>query len=278
MEVGTMLIIGDIGINHNGSIGTAIKLMQAAKDAGFDVVKFQKRNPDVCVPEEQKQIIKNTIFGRMSYIDYKHRIEFGQKEYNMIDNESRRIGIKWTASVWDIDSLKFIMKYDVPFIKIPSACITDLDLLREVAKTNQKVIISTGMSTQEEIDIAVLILQEKELGILQCNSSYPSLPEEADMRYITTLKTMYPQHTIGYSGHGKTCIESIVAASLGAEIIEHHITLDKNMQGSDHNSSLDEREMRTLVNMLSIVDDILGSDQKIVYGSELEAKNKLRRI
>lgn len=273
-----MLVIGDCGINHNGNIGTAIRIMQLAKDCNFNVVKFQKRNPDICVPEEQKHIIKDTIFGKMPYIEYKHRIEFGQKEYNMINNEAKRIGIQWTASVWDIDSLNFLLNYDVPFIKVPSACITDIELLNKIAATGKPSIMSTGMSTQEEIDNAVKILGINSLGILQCNSSYPSNPREADIRYIQTLKKMYPYHTIGYSSHGKTYAESIIAASAGAEIIEHHITLDKNMEGTDQKASLNRKEMTSLTSMLVMIEEVLGSNEKIVYPSEEEAKKKLRRI
>ena len=271
------MFIADIGINHNGDLEIAKNLIKIAEECGVDVVKFQKRNPDICVPEAEKDIVKDTVFGRMKYIDYKYRMEFGKCEYDEIARYCRERGIAWTASVWDNDSLDFICNYDVPFIKVPSACITDTLLLTRLSHLDKKVIISTGMSTEDEISRAVNILDKGRLGILHCNSSYPSEPGELDLNYIATLKTRYPQHRIGYSGHEEGFIPTIIAKAIGAEIIERHITLDKNMKGSDQKASLDPVELKELVRYLKLVPEILGQNKKTVYRSELEVMKKLRR-
>ena len=271
------MFIADIGINHNGDLGIAKKLIRVAKDCGVDVVKFQKRNPDLCVPEEQKGVVKDTVFGRMRYIDYKCRLEFGKREYDRIDRFCRELGILWTASVWDEDSLDFLSGYDVPFIKVPSACITDFDLLQKVVRLDRQVVISTGMSTEAEIAAAVEILDRESLGILHCNSSYPSREEELDLRYLLALKARYPRYRIGYSGHEEGWLPTLAACVLGAEIIERHITLDKTMPGTDQKASLEPEELRQLTATLRRIPAILGKGEKTVYPSEEAVKQKLRR-
>jgi N-acetylneuraminate synthase len=271
------MFIADIGINHQGDVNIAKQLINVAKNCGVDVVKFQKRNPDLCVPEELKHTIKDSIFGKMKYIDYKKRLEFGKKEYDEIADYCNKIGILWTASVWDVDSVDFINEYDIPFIKVPSACITDLTLLRKVDATNRDVILSTGMSTEDEISIAIHAVRRNLKGILHCNSSYPSKDNEIDLRYMRELRDRYFLYKIGYSGHEKGYFPTLLAKALGAEILERHITLDKEMQGSDHKASLDPTELYELMRKLDNVEEILGQDKKIIYPAELEAKSKLRK-
>lgn len=271
------MFIAEIGINHQGDINIAKQLIDVAVDCGVDVVKFQKRNPDVCVPENQKHIVKDTVFGRMEYIQYKHLIEFGKKEYDEIDDYCHKRAILWTASVWDLDSLEFINNYNVPFIKLPSACLTDWDLLNALRSGSKDVIISTGMSKEDEIISATNILKNHLVGILHCNSSYPSVNSELNLNYLKTLRSMFPIYDIGYSGHEVGYLPTVLAKTLGAKIIERHITLDKNMVGSDHKASLNPQELKELIQQLKEVEIILGQDKKIVYDSELKIKEKLRR-
>lgn len=271
------MFIAEIGINHNGSLDIAKELIKIAKDCGVDVVKFQKRNPDICVPESQKNIIKDTVFGEMRYIDYKYKIEFGKDEYDEIDKYCKEIGILWTSSVWDIDSLNFINNYDVPFIKLASACITDYKLIEKLNELRIPVIISTGMSTEEEIDNAINLLKDNLIGILHCNSSYPSKNEEIDLNYMSILKTKYPKYQIGYSGHEKGYLPTIIAKTLGADILERHITLDKNMKGSDHKASLNPKELKQLMIYIKSIPNIMGGFKKNIYSSEIEMRNKLRK-
>lgn len=278
------MFIAEIGINHNGDLNIAKELIRQAKMCGVDIVKFQKRNPELCVPENQKNIIKDTVFGVMKYIDYKRKIEFGRKEYDEIDKYCKEIGIKWTASVWDIDSLDFIMQYNVPFIKIPSACIIDLELLDKINLYKKDVILSNGMSTEEELFTAINNLPNcKNIGILHCNSSYPSSKNELDLDCIKILNSIfcvrkYHNFTIGYSGHEEGYFPTLLARAVGASIIERHITLSKTMKGSDHKSSLDMNELKDCIEKLKEVDIILGKNYKTVYESEKKVKEKLRRF
>ena len=272
------MFIAEIGINHNGDIELAKKLIKMAKNSGADVVKFQKRDVDTCVPPDMRDILKRTPWGEMTYIVYKKRLEFSKNEYNIIDEFCSQTGIKWTASVWDIQSLKFISSYNVPFIKIPSACITDAMLLQKVKKVRKPVIISTGMSTLKEINKSVKILSKCDLTILHCNSSYPAEDNELDLNVIKTLKRMYPKHKIGYSGHERNIYACIIAKTLGAEVIERHITLDKNMWGTDQAASLNELELTELVEGLKKTPIWLGKNNIQIYDSELKVRNKLRRI
>ena len=189
-------IIAEIGINHNGDLSIAKKLIDIAKVAGCDVVKFQKRNPDVCVPEHQKSVMRDTPWGRMTYLEYKYKVEFGKKEYDEIDEYCKNVGIKWTASPWDLDSLDFLNQYDsLPFIKIPSALLTDLELIKKTTETGGKIIISTGMSTLDEVDAAVNTIKgtnaNASFAVLHCNSTYPAPNNELNLNCIRTLQDRY---------------------------------------------------------------------------------------
>jgi N-acetylneuraminate synthase len=272
-----MIFIAEVGINHNGSLENALELIDVAKAAGADVVKFQKRTPELCVPEEQKNTIKSTPWGDMTYLEYKYRMEFGKKEYDTIDAYCRKKEIKWAASVWDIPSLEFILQYDIPFIKIPSACITDMQLLEAVNNCRKPVVMSTGMSTPKEVNRAVLMLQDVELTLLHCNSSYPSADNELDLSTIRYLRSKYHPCKVGYSGHEEGIIPTVIARALGAEVIERHITLDKDMWGSDHKASLNPEELEELIDILNNVDKWIGKLGIRCYPSEEKVKKKLRK-
>ena len=269
-------IIAEIGINHNGSMENAKKLIDIASLAGCDAVKFQKRNPDVCVPEHQKSVMRDTPWGKMTYLDYKYKVEFEKEEYDEIDSYCKNRQIEWSASPWDLDSLEFLMHYDVPFIKIPSAMITNKDLMLATAKTGKKVIISTGMSTEEEIKKAVSWVKDCDLTILHCNSTYPAPLEDLNLSYIKKLKEDYPQHEIGYSGHEFRLGTSVAAVYLGATTIERHITLDRQMWGSDHLGSVEPQGLIKLVKGIRELEIAYGDGKKVITDGEKPIRKKLR--
>lgn len=273
-------IIAEIGINHNGDMSIAKKLIDIAKVAGCDVVKFQKRNPDVCVPEHQKTIMRDTPWGRMTYLDYKYKVEFNQNQYDEIDIYCKEKDIKWSASPWDLDSLDFLNQYDIPFIKIPSALLTDLELIKESVKTGKKIIISTGMSTIEEIDNAVDIIKkvnaEAQYAILHCNSTYPAPNDELNLNCIKTLKDKY-NCEVGYSGHEFGLTTTIASVCLGATIIERHITLDRTMWGTDQMCSVEPQGLIKLVRGIKELNKALGDGKKIVTETEKPIREKLRK-
>ena len=270
-------LIAEIGINHNGDMSIAKKLIDATNACGWHCAKFQKRNPDICVPEEQKLIKRTTPWGEMTYIDYKYRVEFEKKEYDVIDEYCSSKSLPWTVSVWDLDSLRFIEQYDIPFLKIPSAHITNYDLLEEVAKSNYPVIISTGMSTWKMVDDAVNILEKNntEYAILHCNSTYPAPHAELNLNVIPEMKKRY-DCIVGYSGHEYDLEPSVIAVALGAQIIERHITLDHNMWGTDQQSSLEVHAMDLLHKRISNVHSMLGNIEKDIMESEKNVMAKLR--
>ena len=277
IEMNSPYLIAEIGINHNGDLEIAKKLIDATNACGWHCAKFQKRAPDICVPEQQKLIERDTPWGVMTYIDYKHKIEFEKREYDIIDNYCSDKNLSWSASVWDIDSLNFIIKYKVPFIKIPSAHITNKTLLVESARSTIPLIISTGMSTWEIIDSAVEILEKEnaEYAILQCNSTYPAPYNELNLNVIPVMKKRYGC-IIGYSGHEFGLEPSVVAVAMGAQIIERHITLDHNMWGTDQKSSLEVHAMDLLGKRVKNVGETLGKPEKIITESEKPILNKLR--
>ena len=270
-------IIAEIGINHNGDLDIAKRLIDMASCAGCDSVKFQKRNPAICVPEHQKGVMRKTPWGEMTYIDYKYRVEFGKEEYDQIDKHCRDRGIEWSASPWDLDSLEFLNQYDLPFIKIPSAMLTNDELLLESCKTGKKVILSTGMSTKEEIDHAVKLLKDnsREFAILHCVSTYPAPMEELNLKCIETLKERYGCE-VGYSGHEFRLNPSVAAIYLGATIIERHITLDRNMWGTDQMCSVEPQGLIKLVIGIRDLEKCLGDGKITVSEGEEKIRKKLR--
>ncbi len=273
-------IIAEIGINHNGCLKTAKRLIDIAAASGCDAVKFQKRNPDACVPKHQKNVVRDTPWGEMTYLEYKHKVEFGQEEYDVIDSYCKQQNIAWSASPWDLDSLKFLEQYDIPFIKIPSAMITNKKLIKAAGATGKKIIISTGMSTPKEIDWAVRELEVycnyKDIAILHCNSTYPAPIDELNLSCIQTLKEKYDEMEIGYSGHEFRLGTSVAAVYLGATIIERHVTLDRTMWGSDHMSSVEPQGLFKLVSGIRELEQAYGDGKIKVTNSEKPVRKKLR--
>lgn len=286
-------IIAEIGINHNGDLNIAKKLIDIAVMSGCNAVKFQKRNPDICVPDHQKDIIRDTPWGKMSYLDYKHKIEFGKKEYDEIDLYCKEKGIVWSASPWDLDSLEFLSQYNIPFIKIPSAMVTNEDLILAAKKTGKKVIISTGMSTLAEIERAITILKlpgdtaktlrplnfdeipNDNFAVLHCNSTYPAPLNELNLSAIKTLKDIF-KCEVGYSGHEFRLGTSVAAIYLGATIIERHITLDRTMWGTDQLSSVEPQGLIKLVKGIRELEESFGDGKIKVTESEKLVRKKLR--
>tara|TARA_Y100000994_G_scaffold182840_1_gene151626 strand:+ start:452 stop:1294 length:843 start_codon:yes stop_codon:yes gene_type:complete len=280
MKKNSIYVIAEIGINHNGDLDIAKKLIDIAKVAGCDVVKFQKRNPDVCVPEHQKSVMRDTPWGKMTYLDYKYKVEFGQNEYDEIDIYCKKRDIQWSASPWDLDSLDFLNHYDIPFIKIPSALITDLELLKATAETNKKVIISTGMSTLEDVEKAVMTIKSVksnvDFALLHCNSSYPAPIKDLNLKCITTLKEKF-NCEVGYSGHEFGLTTTIASICLGATIIERHITLDRTMWGTDQMCSVEPQGLIKLVRGIKELNSALGDGVKVVTDTEIPIRKKLRK-
>ena len=270
-------IIAEIGINHNGDIEIAKQLMDVAVETGCDAVKFQKRTPEICVPEEQKNIPRETPWGSMTYFEYKKRIEFEQKEFEQIDAYAKKIGIDWFASPWDVPSVDFLEGFNVPCQKIASACLTDSELLTAINKTKTTTILSTGMSSMQEIDKAVSLLNDVPLAIAQATSTYPAEASELNLRAIQTFAEKY-KVPVGYSGHERGLQVTIAAVALGATFIERHITLDRSMWGTDHSASLEPEGLKKLVRDIRIIELALGDGKKKVYDSEIPIRAKLRRV
>jgi N-acetylneuraminate synthase len=271
-------LIGEIGINHNGDLQIAKKLIDAAFVTDWDCVKFQKRTPDICIPENQKSILRETPWGEMTYLEYKKRIEFGKTEYDFIDKYCRDKPIHWSVSVWDIQSLEFILHYDIPFIKIPSAMIGNTELFIKCIETQKPLFVSTGMSTIEEIDEAVNRLEKYARGgyvIFHTNSTYPTPEEEINMQMITTLKNRY-NCIVGYSGHEEDIQPSTYAPLFGACVIERHITLNHKMWGTDQGSSLELNGMLLLRRRISSLKKIIGDGVKQLSEKEAKTREKLR--
>ena len=269
-------IVAEIGINHNGDLDTAKDMILSAKDTGADAVKFQKRTPELCVPKEQRDIMRETPWGYITYMEYRERIEFGEADYKEIDRYCKEIGIDWFVSVWDESSVDFIEKFDPLCYKLPSASLTDHKLLLKVRDTGRPMIISTGMSTSEQIEAAVQVIGLKDLVILHSTSSYPCNPDELNLMVIPTLKGKY-DCPIGYSGHEVGLIPSVVAVGLGANMVERHFTLDRAMWGGDQSASVEPGGFRRLVKYIRVTEMALGDGVKRVYDSEKAPMKKLRR-
>jgi len=271
-------IIAEIGINHNGSIELAKKLIDGALFAGCDAVKFQKRTPELCVPKNQWDMERDTPWGRLTYIEYRRKVEFGFEEYLEIDGYCKQKGIDWFASPWDEEALIFMEKFK-PFIhKVASACLTDHKLLNKIKTTVRPVILSTGMSTIEEVEDAVQILGTDNLMIAQTTSNYPCNLEELNLNMIRTYKEKFPEVPIGYSGHETGLAPTLAAVALGATFIERHITLDRAMWGTDQAASVEVNGMLKMVQDIRDIEKALGDGIKKVYKSEYTSIEKLRRV
>jgi N-acetylneuraminate synthase len=271
-------IIAEIGINHNGDLEIAKKMIDAAVHAGVDAVKFQKRTPEVSTPDAQKNQMRETPWGYITYLDYRRKVEFGEAEYREIDRHCKEKGIAWMVSVWDEQSVDFMEKFDTPAYKIPSASLTDHKLMRHVRRTGKPVIISTGMSTMDEIRRGVKVIGTENLVIMHCTSTYPCEPDELNLRMIETLRIEFPKNPIGYSGHEVGLVPSAVAVALGACMVERHLTLDRAMWGSDQAASVEPGGFERLVKYIRVSEASLGDGVKKVYQSELSSLKKLRRV
>lgn len=270
-------IVAEIGINHNGDLDLAKQLIDVAVDAEVDAVKFQKRTPELCVPPEQQGKMRDTPWGYITYLEYRHKVEFGQDEYSEIDAYCKERGIDWFASVWDQPSVDFMEQFDPVAIKIPSASLTDHDLLRHTRSKGRPMIVSTGMSTMEQIEEAMEVLGEEQLVLCHSTSTYPCEPEELNLNVVGTLRERF-SCPIGYSGHEVGLVPSAIAVALGACMVERHITLDRAMWGSDQAASVEPGGFRKLVKYIRVTEVSLGDGVKKVYDSELPARDKLRRV
>lgn len=273
----SVYIVAEIGINHNGSLDIAKRLIDAAVFAGCSAVKFQKRTPRLCVPPDQKKKMRDTPWGYISYLDYRHKIEFGLKEYKEIDRYCRDRDISWFASCWDKPSIDFMEQFNPVCFKVPSAMLTDAELLGHFRKTARPIILSTGMSTMEQIQSSVNLLGTNDLIIAHCTSTYPCPPEELNLNMIQTLMQKF-DCPIGYSGHEVGLATTVAAVALGARYIERHITLDRAMWGSDQAASVEPQGFGRLVKYIRVVETALGDGVKRVYDSERPVMQKLRRI
>lgn len=268
-------IIAEIGINHNGDMTIAKGLIDAAKKCGCDAVKFQKRNPEKSVPADMRDRMRETPWGYITYLEYRYKIEFDLEEYREIDDYCRQVGIDWFASSWDVDSVDFLEEFSPLAHKIGSALLTDRELLQRVRQTGRPVILSTGMSTIEQIRAAVGILGTENTLIAHCTSTYPCPKEELNLNMITTLQREFAC-PIGYSGHEVGLATTIAAVTLGAAFVERHITLNRAMWGSDQSASVEPNGMSRLVHDIRGMESALGDGIKQVYPSEVEAMKRLR--
>lgn len=278
-EIGSgnpVYIIAEIGLNHNGDLNIAKKLIDAAVLAGCDAVKFQKRTPELCVPPEQRNIQRETPWGIMTYIEYRNRVEFGYEEYVEIDRYCKEKEIAWFTSCWDEASVDFINQFNTPCYKIASASLTDDALLKYTASKGNPMILSTGMSTMGEIRKAVSIMSKNKLLLAHATSTYPCRPEDLNLRMIQTLQKEFDL-PIGYSGHEVGLQTTNTAVALGACFVERHITLDRAMWGSDQAASVEPGGFARLVRDIRVIEKALGDGIKRVYDSELPIRKKLRR-
>ena len=252
-------------------------MIRAAKKAGVDAVKFQKRTPLLCVPPEERNKMRETPWGYITYLEYREHVEFGQKEYTRINELCKSLDIDWFASVWDEESIDFLEQFDPIAYKVPSASLTDIALVDKLNATGRPIILSTGMSTMEEIRKSVSHFDINRLAITHATSAYPCKPEELNLRMVQTLASEF-DCPVGYSGHETGLVPSAVAVGLGAHIIERHFTLDRAMWGTDQSASVEPGGMERLVKYIRVTEKALGDGVKKVYDSERPSWNKLRRV
>lgn len=268
-------VIAEIGINHNGSIDLAKRMIDEAVMAGCDAVKFQKRTVTKVYTPEELDVYRPNYYGSTNR-DLKNGLELSYEDYQEIDKYCKSKKIMWFASCWDIDSVDFIEQFDVPCHKIASALLTDDELLLHVKKTGKPILLSTGMSTMDEIRHAVKLLGEDNLVLFHCTSTYPTDHNEINLKVIETFKKEF-SCPIGYSGHERGLLPSILSVELGAAAVERHITVDRTLWGSDQAASLEPEGLRRMVRDIREVKKVLGDGVKVVYDSEIPVKNKLRK-
>ncbi|WP_175987752.1 N-acetylneuraminate synthase family protein [Microbacterium tenebrionis] len=271
-------VIAEIGLNHNGDVEIAKRLIDVAANAGANAVKFQKRTPEIATPEHMRDVPRETPWGTMSYLDYRRRVEFGRDEYIEVGDYATMRGLDWFASPWDVPSVEFLEELNVVAHKVASASLTDIELLEALRATGKPIILSTGMSTPEQIDRAMQTLDTDRVILMHATSTYPMEPEEANLRVITTLRDRYPGVPVGYSGHERGLQISLAAVALGAVAVERHITLDRTMWGSDHAASLEPGGLEHLVRDIRIIETAMGDGVKRVFPGEQAPMAKLRRV
>lgn len=271
-------VIAEIGLNHNGDVDIAKRLIDVAARAGADAVKFQKRTPEISTPEHMRDVPRETPWGLMSYLDYRRRVEFGRAEYIEIGDHATMRGLDWFASPWDVPSIEFLEDLNVVAHKVASASLTDTELLLALRETGKPVILSTGMSTIAQIDRALDTLGTDRVVLMHATSTYPLEPEEANLRVIGTLRDRYPGIPVGYSGHERGLQISLAAVAMGAVAVERHITLDRTMWGSDHAASLEPTGLEHLVRDIRVIERAVGDGVKRVFDSEQAPMAKLRRV
>ena len=272
----SIFIVAEIGINHNGDVGIAKDLINVAKEAGCDAVKFQKRTLEKVYSVEELDKQRESPWGTTNR-QQKEGLEFGQQEFEQIDSYCKELGIEWFASAWDVESQNFLKQFDLKYNKIASAMMVDSDLLRIVAAEGRHTFISTGMSTLEEIDCAVEIFKKSgcPFEVMHCVSTYPMEDTDANLNCISTLRDRY-SCDVGYSGHEVGLAVSYAAAALGITSLERHITLDRAMYGSDQSASIEPPALRSLVGAVRKIEDAMGDGKKIVLDSEVPIAKKLR--
>ncbi len=268
-------LIGEVGINHNGSVNLAKKIILEAKNNNFDAVKLQKRDLNICIPEKQKNVIKNTPWGNLTYLDYKKKIEFNKSHFDNIAAYCRKIDIDLFSSAFDINSLNFLKKYNFKYNKVPSALITNLDFLKEVAKQRKKTLISTGMCLMKNIEKAVKIFKKAKCPfiLMHCVSQYPCPKKKLNLNMIITLKKKF-NCEVGYSGHESSVSPSFFAWMLGANYIERHITINRSMWGTDQAASLEKMGMHYLSTVLKNSKEIFGDGKKKILTEEKKLLEK----
>ena len=270
-------IVAEIGINHNGDMDTVKKLIDAAKASGCDAVKFQKRTPELCVPADMRDQMRETPWGYITYLDYRYKIELGLEDYQEIDRYCREQEITWFSSCWDEESVEFIEQFDPPGYKVASATLTNRGLLESLRDTGRPIVLSTGMSSLEQIKAAVDVVGVENLLICHCTSTYPCPKEELNLKTITTLKEQY-ECPIGYSGHEIGLATTVAAVVLGASFIERHITLNRAMWGSDQSASVEPQGFTRLVRDIRNIELSMGTGVKQVYESEMPLMKRLRNV
>lgn len=271
-------VIAEIGLNHNGDVDIAKKLIDVAADAGAQAVKFQKRTPEISTPAHMRDVPRETPWGEMTYLEYRYRVEFDREQYIEIGDHATLRGLDWFASPWDVPSVEFLEDLNVVAHKVASASVTDLEMLEALAATGKPIILSTGMSTMDQIERAVSVLGTERLVLLHATSTYPMPAEEANLRMMATLRGAFPGVPVGYSGHEPGLQISLAAAALGASAIERHITLDRTMWGSDHAASLEPTGLQHLVRDIRIIEQAMGDGVKRIMPGEVAPMQKLRRV
>ncbi len=268
-------VIAEIGINHNGDLYTALELIKAAKDAGADAVKFQKRTPEVVVPPYKKSDPKETPWGHMTYLEYKRRLEFGGEEYEQIDIYCEDIGITWFASPWDIESVDFLERFNVPAYKVASASVTDIPLLHKISEQGKPVIMSTGMSELDDVYMAAGYFSMEDFALMNCVATYPAQDSDLNLSGMETLRKKFGV-PVGHSGHELGIATTVGAVAMGAELVERHITLNRASWGSDQAASLEPQGFKRMVRDIRAVERAWGNGIITVQDCERDKLADLR--